>query len=62
MNKRKITRKEYRINRNAIVGVEQEIFMYSIFCKAVYSVKQCLKRSYKNKKFIKVIKIKKNFS
>ena len=58
----KITRKQYRICRNAFVGVEQEILAYSFFCKHIYSMKQCLKRTYKNKKFIKVIKIKKGFS
>ena len=58
----KITRKQYRINRNAFVGVEQEIFMYSIRCKSIYSVKQRLKKYQKGNKFIKPIKIKKGFS
>ena len=58
----KITSKPYRINRNAFVGVEQEILAYTFFCKHIYSLEQCIKKTYKNKKFIKPIKIKKGFS
>ena len=57
----KITSKPYRIIRNAFVGVEQEIFAYAVFCKNIYSLKQCIKKTYKIKKFIKPIKIKKGF-
>lgn len=62
MNKHKITSKPYRIIRNAFVGVEQGIIAYTVFSKSIYSIEQCLKRTYKNNKFIKVIKVKKNFS
>ena len=55
----KITRKQYHIYRNVFVDW---FFMYAINCKSIYSVKQCVKRIYKNKKFIKPIKIKKGFS
>ena len=58
----KITRKQYRIIRNAFVGIEQEIMAYTVFSKSIYSIEQCLKRTYKNNKFIKVIKVKKNFN
>ena len=55
----KITRKEYHIYRNIFVGLD---LMYEIYCKSIYSVKQRIKRIYKNKKFIKAIKMKKGFS
>ena len=55
----KITRKQYHIYRNVFVDW---YFLYAISCKSIYSVKQHIKRTYKNKKFVKVIKIKKNFS
>ena len=56
MNKRKITSKEYRIIYNAVIGAEKEIFMYSIFCKDVYSIEQCMKRQYNRKTWAKVRK------
>ncbi len=45
----KITRKKYNIAKNAFVGVEQEIYAYTIRCKYIHSMKQCRKRMNKKR-------------
>lgn len=57
----KITQKKYNIVNNAFVGVEQEILAYSVDGFKIHSLKQCLKRTEKQYKGLRKIKIPKNF-
>lgn len=58
----KITRKKYNIAKNTFVGVDQEIYAYSIFCKYIHSIKQCMKRMEKRYyPYAKIIKMKRNY-
>ena len=57
----KITRKKYNIVNNVFVGVEHDILAYSVSCKYIHSMKQCLKRLEKQYKGLRKIKIQKDF-
>lgn len=44
----KITSKKYNIAKNTFVGVDSEIYAYTIRCKYIHNMKQCRKRYYKS--------------
>lgn len=40
----KITSKKYNIAKNTFVGVDIQVYAYTIDCKYIHSMKQCMKK------------------